>query len=154
VVAALPSASPAAASERRAAATTATPPPATRPAGATERPAAARAAPAAAKPAPSTAKPAPAATEHAARVWVQVSGGADKAALPRDFARLKEKAPAALGSRTAWTVPTPTSNRVLVGPFRNTTEAQTFVNELGKAGISAFHWSSAAGQKIEKLPAR
>lgn len=89
-----------------------------------------------------------------ARHWVQVAGGANKAALPREFARLKAKAAKLLGSRTAWTTPLNATNRLLVGPFKTGAEAQAFVNDLAKADLSAFAWTSEAGQKIEKLPAK
>ena len=98
--------------------------------------------------------PAPAPARETARVWVQVAGGANKSWLPREFARLKAKAPKLLGSRTAWTVPVSATNRLLVGPFANTREAQAFVNELAKMGVSGFAWTSAAGQKIDRLAAR
>jgi hypothetical protein len=85
---------------------------------------------------------------------VQVAGGADKAALPREFTRLQTKAPKLLAARTAWTAPLKATNRLLVGPFKSDKEAQEFVNELGKASVSGFAWTSDAGQKIEKLAAK
>lgn len=100
------------------------------------------------------AKKPPAAPRETARVWVQVAGGANKSWLPREFARLKAKAPKLLGSRTAWSVPAGATNRLLVGPFASAREAQAFVNELAKADIAGFAWTSAAGQKVERLAAR
>ncbi|HYD37347.1 MAG TPA: tetratricopeptide repeat protein [Allosphingosinicella sp.] len=121
----------------------------------------ARAAPAKPKPAaaraaavPAAKKPKPAPPAEPSRIWVQVAGGAQKAALPREFARLKAKAPKLLGGRAAWTTPLNATNRLLVGPFAGTKEAQAFINQLKAADLSAFAWTSAAGQKIEKLPAR
>jgi len=108
------------------------------------------------KPAPA-AKPAIApapAVREPSRHWVQIAGGADKLALPREFNRLKVKAPAAFGARAGWTTPLSATNRLLVGPFKTEAEAQTFVNELAKADLAAFGWTSPAGQAIEKLPAR
>lgn len=117
----------------------------------------AEAEPPAAKSKPATAatekKPKPAAPE-ASRVWVQIAGGAAKAAMPREFARLKAKAPKLLGPRSAWTAPLNASNRLLVGPFASSREAQAFVNQLKAEDVSGFAWTSAAGQKVEKLPAR
>lgn len=112
----------------------------------------ARAAAAAAKPPAKKPKPAPPAEP--SRVWVQVAGGAQKTALPSEFARLKAKAPKLLGGRTAWTTPLNSTNRLLVGPFAGSKEAQAFINQLKAANLSAFAWTSAAGQKIEKLPAK
>ncbi|HEX8572638.1 MAG TPA: SPOR domain-containing protein [Allosphingosinicella sp.] len=113
---------------------------------------AARQAAATAKPAAKKAKPAPPAEP--SRVWVQVAGGAQKAALPREYARLKTRAPKLLGARPAWTTPLNATNRLLVGPFAGAKEAQAFVNQLKAANLSGFAWTSAAGQKIEKLPAK
>ncbi|HEY0043870.1 MAG TPA: SPOR domain-containing protein [Allosphingosinicella sp.] len=96
----------------------------------------------------------PAAPVEAKRIWVQVAGGADKAALPREFARIKTKAPKLLAARSAWTTPLKATNRLLVGPFKTDGEAQTFVNELKKSDVTGFAWTSEAGQKIEKLSAK
>jgi Flp pilus assembly protein TadD len=129
--------------------------PAAAPVRARPKPATTRAATAtarAAKPPAKKAKPEPPAEP--SRVWVQVAGGAQKAALPREFARLKAKAPKLLGGRTAWTAPLNATNRLLVGPFPGTKEAQAFINQLKAANLTAFAWTSAAGQKIEKLPAK
>jgi hypothetical protein len=106
------------------------------------------------KPQSATAAKKPAAPAEPARHWVQVAGGADKTALPRTFAGLKTKAPKLLATRTAWTTRLKATNRLLVGPFKSDDEAQDFVNELKKADISAFSWTSEAGQKIEKLGAK
>jgi hypothetical protein len=85
---------------------------------------------------------------------VQVAGGANKATLPREWTRLKEKSPALLGNRTAWTTPLRATNRLLVGPFDTSREAQEFVNQLARSDISAFSWTSPEGQEIEQLPSR
>jgi Flp pilus assembly protein TadD len=114
--------------------------------------------PTAPKPKPAAAaaakKPKPAVPAEPSRVWVQVAGGAAKAALPREFARLKAKAPKLLGSRLAWTAPLNATNRLLVGPFASSKEAQAFVNQLKAEDLSGFAWTSTAGQKIEKLSAK
>ena len=88
------------------------------------------------------------------RVWVQIAGGADKAAMTREFARLKTKAPKLLGGRTTWTTRLKATNRLLVGPFKTDKEAQEFVNQMAKADLSAFSWTSASGQEIQKLAAK
>ena len=100
-----------------------------------------------------TAKKAPAKPEPKApsRIWVQIAGGADKGALPREYARMKDRAPKLLAARSAWTTPLRFTNRLLVGPFKSEKEAQDLVNELNKQGFSAFTWTSPAGQEIEKL---
>ncbi len=99
------------------------------------------------------ARPDPARTDPA-RHWVQVAGGANVSDLPKAWRALLAKAPAELKGRQPWTTPLRFTNRLLVGPFKTPAEAQAFVNMIGKKGLSAFAWSSEAGQKIEKLAAK
>ena len=108
-----------------------------------------------AKPTPAPARKAvPAPPRDPSRVWVQIAGGANKSSLPREYGRLKSKAPRLLGARPAWTTPANATNRLLVGPFASSREAQAFVNDLAKLDVAGFAWTSAAGQKVERLPAR
>jgi cell division protein FtsN len=88
------------------------------------------------------------------RHWVQVAGTAEKDELGSEFARLRAKAPKLLAGRSAWTAPLRFTNRLLVGPFKSDAEAQDFVNELAKADLTAFTWTSPAGQEIVKLASR
>ena len=81
---------------------------------------------------------------------------------PEDFGFTDEKllshptvyAPDLFKGKQGWTTPLRATNRLLAGPFRTASEAQAFVNQLGKSGLSAFAWQSEAGQKIERLRAR
>ncbi|MDB5693853.1 MAG: hypothetical protein JWO81_2916, partial [Alphaproteobacteria bacterium] len=104
-----------------------------------------------AAPAPKPKKAPPA---DPARHWVQIAGGADRGKLPRELARLKDKAPKLLAGHAAWTASANATNRLLIGPFESSDEAQDFVNRLAKADLSGFAWTSEAGQKIEKLAGR
>jgi cell division septation protein DedD len=84
------------------------------------------------------------------RHWVQIAGGANAAALPRELARLRGQAPE-LANRNAWVTPANATNRLLVGPFASLGEAQAFVNLLAARNVSAFAWTSTAGQEIARL---
>ncbi|THD37720.1 MAG: SPOR domain-containing protein [Sphingomonas sp.] len=86
-----------------------------------------------------------------ARVWVQVAGGANEASLEKAWAAQKAKAPDLFRGRQGWTTPLRATNRVLTGPFKSEEEAQDFVNRMAKAGLSGFVFTSAKGQKIERL---
>lgn len=88
------------------------------------------------------------------RSWVQVAGGATEGDLAKAWKAVKAKAPAVFGSRGGWTTPLRATNRVLAGPFKTDAEARTFVNQLAKAGVSAFTFSSDAGQVVTKLPSK
>jgi tetratricopeptide (TPR) repeat protein len=92
-----------------------------------------------------------AAPPNPARHWVQIAGGANRGSMPREFARLRDQAPALLRGRTPYTTPANATNRLLVGPFASEREAQAFVNRLGQSDVRAFAWTSAAGQEIDRL---
>lgn len=85
------------------------------------------------------------------RIWVQVAGGAREGDLPKAYAAVKGKAPDAFSGRGGWSTPLRATNRVLTGPFKTDAEARAFVNQLAKAGISAFSFTSSAGQPVTKL---
>ena len=89
-----------------------------------------------------------------ARIWVQVAGGANEATLPKEWEKVRSRAPAAFKGKSGWTTPLRATNRVLVGPFKTNEEARVFVNALAKEGISAFTFTSEAGQKVAKLAAK
>lgn len=86
------------------------------------------------------------------RIWVQVAGGSSVRDLPREWKRVADKAPAAFKGRTAYTTPLRFTNRVLAGPFKTEDAAQSFVNQIARAGLTGFVFVSEAGQKIDKLP--
>lgn len=91
---------------------------------------------------------------NAARIWVQVAGGANARDLPKAWATVKGKAPDAFKGKQGWSTPLNATNRVLAGPFKSSESAQDFVNDLARKGVSAFLFTSAKGQKIDKLPAK
>lgn len=91
-----------------------------------------------------------AARANAARIWVQVAGGANEDDLGKAWAAARAKAPA-LASRAAYTTPLRATNRVVTGPFKTEAEARAMVNTLAKQGLFAFTFTSAAGQKMTRL---
>ena len=88
------------------------------------------------------------------RVWVQVSGGANEQDLPKQWNKLRGDKSSVFKGRQGWSTPLRATNRILTGPFASEAEAQTFVNKLAKEGLSGFLFTSEAGQKISKLPAK
>ncbi|HEX8444531.1 MAG TPA: SPOR domain-containing protein [Allosphingosinicella sp.] len=89
------------------------------------------------------------------RIWVQLGGKPDEAALRAEFQRLKGRAPELLGDKAAWVTPSgATSSRLLVGPFKTQQDADLFVGLLDDQGLRATAWTSAEGQEIVKLAAR
>ena len=87
------------------------------------------------------------------RHWVQIASASDALAAA-EYKRLKGKAPKLLGDTSGWKASFRSTNRVLVGPFKDRKEAQGLVNALAKANIDAVPWTSPEGQEIEKLAAK
>lgn len=86
-----------------------------------------------------------------ARIWVQVSSGANEGDLDKAWDKVRKDAPVAMRGRSGWMTPWRATNRVLAGPFKSDAEARGFVNALGKEGVSAFSFTSEAGQKVSRL---
>lgn len=87
------------------------------------------------------------------RIWVQVAGGANKGDLGRAWTAVRAKA-SALADRTGYTASERATNRVLTGPFKTAAEARALVNQLARQGVSAFAFTSAAGQEVTRLATR
>lgn len=94
----------------------------------------------------------PATQTQPSRIWVQLATGRDKAALGFDWRKLAKDDPAVFKGLkphvTAWGQ----ANRLLAGPFASAKEANAFLAQLKKAGVSgAFLWTSPAGQVVDAL---
>ncbi len=85
------------------------------------------------------------------RIWVQIATGANKSGLPITWRKLKADAPKSLEGQSAWFSPFRATNRLLIGPFKSTSEARAMVNKLGKEGVAATTWTSEQGQDVAKL---
>lgn len=103
-----------------------------------------------AKEAAAAKKEAAAAKGEPQRYWVQVAGGANEATLGREWARVSAATPSLKG-KSGWTTPLRATNRILTGPFKTSAEAMATVNQLKKEGLSAFMFTSDAGQKVTRL---
>jgi hypothetical protein len=89
------------------------------------------------------------------RIWVQVAGGANEDDLAKAWAAAKAKGGDAFaGHTTGWTTPLRFTHRVLAGPFKTDAEARAFVNKLKGEGLSAFTFTSDAGQPVTRLSAK
>lgn len=97
------------------------------------------------------AKAAAKAPKSPGKYWVQLAGGAKTERMPVEYRRIKGKKPALFAKRTAYVAELKGWTRLLVGPFKSEDESQEYVNQLAKASIDGFSWTSPTGQTIEKL---
>ncbi|WP_162875579.1 SPOR domain-containing protein [Sphingomonas crusticola] len=91
------------------------------------------------------------ARKNPARHWVQVAGGANKADLGREWAKLKAKWPTQLAGRSPWTTHYRFTNRLLIGPFATSAAAQDWVGDRKKEGFATFRVETAAGDPVERV---
>ncbi len=84
------------------------------------------------------------------RIWVQIASGANAGDLPKAWKGAQGKADALAGKR-AFSVANRATNRLVTGPFKTEAEARAMVNTLKKQGLSAFTFTSEAGQKMTRL---
>lgn len=87
---------------------------------------------------------------YASRIWVQVLTGADRDKMAGEWRAMVKKAHPLKGHKpyiTAWR----SNFRLLTGPFDSDADAQAFIGELKKDGVSGFEWTSPAGQAVDSL---
>ncbi len=87
------------------------------------------------------------------RVWLQLASGPNAAALPGQFKRLKARDREIFEGISPYVAEDGHRARLLIGPFRNSREAEIFAEGLDSVSIDAFEWTSQPGQPVRKLPA-
>jgi Flp pilus assembly protein TadD len=102
-------------------------------------------------PKPPPPPPPPPKPKAPSRVWVQVATGKDLKALAFDWRRFGKKAPELLAKRDGYTAKWGESRRLVTGPFDSEKAASKFVNELKKAGVDSFTFTSDAGEEVTPL---
>lgn len=90
---------------------------------------------------------------HPSRIWVQVLTGASREPLPGEWRKLVRDDPEVFRGKKAYVTPWRSNFRLLTGPFESEAAAQAYLNQLRRAGVDAFMWTSAAGQAVDALPA-
>lgn len=87
--------------------------------------------------------------------WVQLAGSGDKAAMSREFSKIRSKKPDLFKGHPGHVTVGKDYFRLLVGPFDSASEAHAYVTKLDKAGIDSFTWTRNPAQiKIEKLASK
>lgn len=99
-----------------------------------------------------TASGRPAPPLHPSRIWVQVATGRDKNALGFDWRRMTRANEAVFRGKKPYISAWGQATRLLTGPFESEAAANTFINQLHRADIDAFVWTSPAGQVVDAVP--
>ncbi len=98
---------------------------------------------------PSSASPST--TSATRRLWIQLASGPNATALPDQFVRLKTRNRELFEGISGYIAEEPGKARLLIGPFRNDSEASIFADDLASVHIDAFTWTNQPGQSIRKL---
>lgn len=89
------------------------------------------------------------ATQFAARkIWLQLASGSNPAALPDEFRRIKSKDRDLFDGIPGYVARSPDRSRLVIGPFRSATDADTFAADLETLNVTAFKWSNSESDQI------
>jgi len=86
------------------------------------------------------------------KVWLQLASGPNATALPDQFRRLKSRNRQLFDGISGYVAEDGSRARLLIGPFRNSEEADIFAEDLASERIQAFTWTNPPGQPVRKLP--
>lgn len=85
------------------------------------------------------------------KIWLQLASGANAGALPEQFSRIKVRNRELLEGISGYVAEGPDRARLLIGPFKNKSDAQIFADDLSSVNVRAFSWTNPVGQPIRKL---
>lgn len=86
------------------------------------------------------------------RVWLQLASGTDTASLSSQFRRITGKDRDLFRGLSGFVAEEGGRARLLIGPFKSSTDAKIFAEDLASLDIDAFSWTSQPGQQVRKLP--
>ncbi len=85
------------------------------------------------------------------RQWLQLSSGQNAAAFGEEYQRIRSRGREILGDISGYVAVGRDRARLLIGPFRNSEEAEIFASDLEMLDIDSFAWTSPPGEIIRKL---
>jgi Flp pilus assembly protein TadD len=88
------------------------------------------------------------ATAGASKIWLQLASGRDQDALSSQFERLKSENRDLFNGITAYVAEGSDRARLVIGPFRGSSDARIFADDLHSIGIDAFRWTNSDSARI------
>lgn len=85
------------------------------------------------------------------KIWLQLASGSNIDALGGRFRQLKAKNPDLFDGLRPYVSRDGSGGRLLIGPFRGTSDADTLAEDLQTEGIAAFKWSNSQTDRIAPL---
>jgi cell division protein FtsN len=85
------------------------------------------------------------------KIWLQLASGSNEQALPSQFQRIKSKGRDLFDGIKGYVARGPDRARLVIGPFRGTSDAQIFAEDLQSVGVSSFRWTNSESDQIVPL---
>jgi Flp pilus assembly protein TadD len=85
------------------------------------------------------------------RVWLQLASGPNAQALPDQFKRIKSRNRELFDGISGYVAKGSDKARLLIGPFRGASDAETFAADLSTVGVDAFSWTNSTTDQIVPL---
>lgn len=85
------------------------------------------------------------------KIWLQLASGPNAQALPDEFRRIKSRNRDLFEGISGYVAKGPDRARLLVGPFRGSSDAEIFAKDLETVGIDAFSWTNSESDQIVPL---
>lgn len=83
------------------------------------------------------------------KIWLQLASGPNPEALPRQFQQIKSQNRELFGGIKGYVAKGPDRSRLLIGPFKSSTDAETFAE--GLESVNAFRWTNSESDTIVPL---
>jgi Flp pilus assembly protein TadD len=96
-------------------------------------------------------RPQAAAQPRPKKIWLQLASGSNAQALPSQFQRIKSKGRDLFDGIKGYVARSPDRARLVIGPFRGTSDAQIFAEDLESVGVSSFRWTNSESDQIVPL---
>lgn len=93
----------------------------------------------------------PKATTKPGKLWLQLASGPNAEALPSQFKRIKSRNRDLFDGISGYVARSPGRARLLIGPFRGPSDAETFAEDLQTVGVDAFSWTNSESDTIVPL---
>ena len=86
-------------------------------------------------------------------IWLQLASGSDVDALSAQFRKLKGRNPDIFDGIRPYLARSADGARLVVGPFRGSSDAEIFAEDLQSIGVSPMRWTNSQADRIAPLPA-
>jgi Flp pilus assembly protein TadD len=94
------------------------------------------------------AQPPTAASSRPGRIWLQLASGSNPDALSPQFTRIKSKNRDLFDGIKGYVAKSSDRARLVIGPFRSSTDAETFAEDLETINVYAFKWTKSESDRI------